>query len=93
MACHCIDLPFLFGNFEAWPDAAMLEGIDPGLGQAISVRFRGAVAAFAHAGEPWPRYDTADRLTMVFGTITGPVRDPAGAAWRDVFTTRKESCL
>ncbi len=91
MACHCIDLPFLFGNFEAWSDAAMLEGFNPGQAQAISTRFRGAVAAFARAGEAWPRYDTADRLTMVFGTITGPVRDPAGAAWRPVFALRKES--
>ena len=92
MACHCIDLPFLFGNFEAWPDAAMLKGIDPRQAQAISALFRGALTGFARTGEAWPRYDAADRLTMVFGPLTGPVRDPAGATWRPVFAVRQESC-
>ena len=28
-ACHCIDLPFVFGNLDAWRAAPMLAGADP----------------------------------------------------------------
>ena len=27
-ACHCIELPFVFGNLDAWPGAGMLDGGD-----------------------------------------------------------------
>jgi para-nitrobenzyl esterase len=30
-ACHCMELPFLFGNSEAWQRAPMLAGADPAL--------------------------------------------------------------
>lgn len=33
---HCFDLPFQFGNFEAWADAPMLGGIDADSFEAIS---------------------------------------------------------
>src|SRR6185312_798567 len=29
-ACHCIEIPFVFGNFDAWRDAPMLAGGDHG---------------------------------------------------------------
>ena len=29
-ACHCIELPFVFGTLDAWRDAPMLAGADPG---------------------------------------------------------------
>lgn len=51
-ACHCIDLPFLFGNFAQWPDAAMLAGGDPAAMEALSARMRAAVAGFATDGNP-----------------------------------------
>ncbi len=51
-ACHCIDLPFLFGNFPQWPDAAMLAGGDPAAMHALSARLRAIVAGFAGGPEP-----------------------------------------
>lgn len=91
MACHCIELPFLFGNFDAWSDAAMLRGFDPAQMQAISAQLRAAVAGFAHGRPPWPCYDNVARTTMVFGTISGPCHDPAGATWRRVFRPHTEN--
>ena len=89
-ACHCIELPFLFGNFEAWPDAAMLQGFDPAQAHGISARLRATLVAFARGGMPWPLYDSTERTTMVYGPITGPAHDPAGASWRRIFQTHSE---
>ncbi len=87
-ACHCIDLPFLFGNPAAWAGAAMLEG---GEIAGLSAAFRACIAGFvtggdpATAGLPWPDYRAGSRTTMVFGEVCGPVGDPAGVAWRAGF--------
>ncbi|MDI6629395.1 MAG: carboxylesterase family protein [Rhodococcus sp. (in: high G+C Gram-positive bacteria)] len=45
-ACHCIELPLLFG--EAWSDAPMLAGNTPPT--ALAARLRGTWAAFAREG-------------------------------------------
>jgi para-nitrobenzyl esterase len=47
-ACHCIELPFLFGTDEAWADAPMLNGqqADPTIGMDM----RQAWTSFAHKG-------------------------------------------
>lgn len=47
-ACHCIDIPFLFGTHDVWP-APMLEGAPKGLENETGLRE--AWAAFLH-GEP-----------------------------------------
>jgi para-nitrobenzyl esterase len=87
-ACHCIDLPFVFGNAIEWPGAAMLEGGDPAEIAGVSAAIGAAFAAFAHGGDPscpalpWPTYQSARRMTMCYGPIIGIVGDPAGIAWR-----------
>jgi para-nitrobenzyl esterase len=89
-ACHCIDLPFVFGNPASWPQAAMLEGGDPGEIASLSATIRAAFTAFAHAGDPscpglaWPRYRPAGRLTMRYGALVGVAGDPAGFTSRAV---------
>jgi para-nitrobenzyl esterase len=63
-ACHCIDLPFLFGNIDLWMAAApMLKGSDWQEVTELSRIYRGAVTAFATSGDPnspglpeWPAY-------------------------------------
>jgi para-nitrobenzyl esterase len=41
-ACHCIDLPFVFGTLDAWREAPMLAGASrPELDRLVSeVQFR-----------------------------------------------------
>ena len=62
-ACHCIDLPFLFGNWDAWRDAPMLAGADPDELADLSAVFQQSIARFAASGDPnapglpsWPAY-------------------------------------
>jgi para-nitrobenzyl esterase len=71
-ACHCIDLPFLFGNFEVWKAAPMLHGANWREVEELSRIFRRAVAAFAENGVPhgaglpdWPAFKS-DRALLHF---------------------------
>jgi len=48
-ACHCIDIPFLFGTHDVW-DAPMLEGAPKGLEKERGLRE--AWAAFLHGERP-----------------------------------------
>ncbi|MEU9452166.1 carboxylesterase family protein [Streptomyces sp. NPDC048277] len=69
-ACHGLDIPLLFGTFEA--DLANLlwagTGVTPEA-EALSTRFRTAWTAFARTGDPgWPAYDTTDRSTQILDT-------------------------
>jgi para-nitrobenzyl esterase len=84
-ACHCIELPFTFGTFDAWPDAPMLEGGDAAQMEALSATLRAQWGRFVRDGAPgpsWPRYDENGRLTMLFGDVCGAVGDPSGLGWR-----------
>lgn len=51
-ACHCIDLPFAFGNHAAWREAPMLGGMDAATFERISAPLRRAITGFAHDGDP-----------------------------------------
>jgi para-nitrobenzyl esterase len=59
--------------------------LGPDAPQALAVRMHEAFAAYAHDGDPgWPAYEAADRLTMVFDTVSAVERDPAATerqAW------------
>lgn len=87
-ACHCIELPFVFGNFAAWADAAMLAGGDRAEMAALSSAVRGAWCEFAESGDPhspgllWPPYLPQTRQTMCFDGVLGIAGDPSGAVWR-----------
>jgi len=76
-ACHCIDLPFLFGNLGVWKDAPMLKGADWREVDELSQKFRGAIAAFASHGDPnghglpsWPPYKKDRAVLHVDRRIT-----------------------
>ena len=84
-ACHCIELPFVFGNLDAWPGAGMLDGGDRHEMEGLSARVRRAWIDFVRdgsAGEDWPGYRQDERWTMRLGRITEPALDPAGLRWR-----------
>ncbi|GAA1939102.1 carboxylesterase/lipase family protein [Amycolatopsis minnesotensis] len=64
-ACHCIELPFLFGDERSWAQAPMLAGADEARTRDLGVRLRASWLDFVHSGQPdgenlaWPRF-TAD---------------------------------
>ncbi len=69
-ACHCLDLPFLFGNLDVWGEAAMLRGADLAEMEALAARLQNQFAAFARSGDPngpglplWPAYE-AERAML-----------------------------
>jgi para-nitrobenzyl esterase len=71
-ACHCIELPFLFGNLDRWAAAPMLAGADKGEVEDLSRLFQGAIAAFAKRGTPdgpglpaWPAYGSSRSILHV----------------------------
>ncbi|KAA2252999.1 carboxylesterase/lipase family protein [Solihabitans fulvus] len=72
-ACHCIELPFVFGNLPAWRDAPMLAGGDPGVQQAIVESVQERWISFVRHGDPlperpprWPTYDKGRRSVLHF---------------------------
>jgi para-nitrobenzyl esterase len=88
-ACHCIELPFVFGTFHAWRDAEMLAGGDVMQMQALSTAMRRAWIAFVRSGDPaheamppWRQHDVERRATMHLGVRIGIAGDPAGLAER-----------
>lgn len=91
LACHCIEIPFVFDNLANWPDAPMLKGADPAELAGLAQAMHRAWVAFAHTGSPnhdgipeWPVYEPGDRQTMRFDRVIGPVRDLAGCGARGV---------
>ncbi len=53
-ACHCIELPFLLGDYEDWKDARMLRGMHREEYERISSEMLSAWTAFARDGS-WPQ--------------------------------------
>lgn len=74
MACHCIEIPFLFGNWATqWPDAAMLAGGDANEMELLSRRMRRCWINFVRAGDPghdeippWPAHQVGNNKFMSF---------------------------
>ncbi|MFF4778655.1 carboxylesterase/lipase family protein [Microtetraspora fusca] len=64
-ACHCIELPLLFGDGDAWRDAPMLAGIAPETLASAGARTRALWSAFARSGVPdgsrWRRHTPRSR--------------------------------
>jgi para-nitrobenzyl esterase len=60
-ACHCIELPFVFGNQPAWRDAPMLGGAVP---SALVDFVQAAWISFVRDGDPgWPVYPSVMHLS------------------------------
>ena len=75
-ACHCLDLPFVFGTREAFATAPMLAGADAREVDALSAVMRASWIAFARTGDPnhralppWPTFDQGRRATMHFADV------------------------
>ena len=88
-SCHCLEIPFVFNNFESWTGSPMLAGADPAQTAGLAQAMHGAWIAFARSGRPdhprlpaWPPYTRDHRMTMRFDSTIGPVSDLAGFDWR-----------
>ncbi|MFI8189631.1 carboxylesterase/lipase family protein [Streptomyces sp. NPDC085946] len=66
-ACHALDLPLLFGTYQADVGALLFAGVESSPeAEALSRRMRASWTAFARGGDPgWPAYDPARRLVQV----------------------------
>ncbi len=79
-ACHCIELPFVFGTLAAW-DAPMLAGIDAGQFRDLSDTMIASWTGFARTGKvalphlPWTAFNETNRETMCFDRIVGMFGD------------------
>jgi len=88
-ACHCVEIPFVFDNFDHWTESPMLKGGDSEEMKGLADAMHRAWIAFAHTGKPdhprlppWPVYRREDRMTMRFDSVIAPVSDLAGLSWR-----------
>ena len=77
-ACHCLELPFLFGNLESW-NAPMLDGMEPYEGRCLTETMQGLWGRFVRGEEYenglWPKF-TAERKAMkVLNNEDNPVQD------------------
>jgi len=82
-AGHCFELPFVFGNFEDWFDAPMLDGIDLTAARSLSACIQEYVLNFVESGDPngghlphWPVYRRSQaqgimRFGEVIETVAG----------------------
>ena len=52
-ACHCIELPFILGDYDDWKDARMLQGMTRSDYDRISAELLSAWTTFARSGS-WP---------------------------------------
>ena len=76
-ACHCLELPFLFGTWAAWADAPMLEGGDRREMEALGHLMRQCWIRFAQGDSPasdrlqWPEFDDSERVILRFAERVG----------------------
>jgi para-nitrobenzyl esterase len=76
-ACHCIELPFVFGTFPAW-DAPMLRGGDASSMAALSARMRRSWTGFVRDLTPsgdgldWPCWKAGARRLMHIDDVMEP---------------------
>ncbi|GIN73150.1 hypothetical protein J14TS2_36250 [Bacillus sp. J14TS2] len=81
-ACHGIELPFIFGNFEAYKDVPILQGADLEVVADLTTAIRSAWIGFIRTGNPgvsipWPFYEPNQRQTMRYASVIGTVGDLA----------------
>lgn len=85
-ACHCLELPFVFGNLAQWAQAPMLAGASREAMRALSRAVQTAIAAFARHGQPkadgladWPLYGQ-QHITLLFDHRIEAVAMPCAPA-------------
>lgn len=74
-AAHCLELPFVFDNFENWSDARLVAGVEAPARDGLSTAMHQAWISFIRTGDPnhaglptWERYTEAGAEMMRFDT-------------------------
>jgi len=83
-ACHTIDIPATFGNFDS-PFAGFLLGGGPPSEDylRLSERLRSSWISFATTGDPgWPQFSTDQALTRIWDAEPSVATDPLAASRR-----------
>ncbi|MFG2875597.1 carboxylesterase/lipase family protein [Streptomyces sp. NPDC048337] len=87
-AAHCLELPFVFDNFDKWSQAPFLTGLNPRVRDGLAATVHASWISFIRTGDPnhdpmprWDRYDRDSRTTMALDSVTAAVGDLAGY-WR-----------
>ncbi|MFC9297112.1 carboxylesterase/lipase family protein [Streptomyces sp. NPDC057011] len=82
-APHCLELPFVFDNFDSWSHAPFLAGMDTRIRDGLARTMHRAWISFIRTGDPnhpamprWDRYDRQSRTTMRFDAVTTAVSHP-----------------
>lgn len=83
-APHCLELPFVFDNFDAWSHAPFVAGMDERIRDALAASMHRAWISFVRTGDPnhpgmprWDRYDRPSHTTMRFDTVISQVSHPS----------------
>ncbi|MFF4010826.1 carboxylesterase/lipase family protein [Streptomyces sp. NPDC001717] len=87
-AAHCLELPFVFGNFDKWSGAPFLAGLSPRIRDGLAAAVHASWISFIRTGDPnqhpmprWERYGRESRTTMTLDSVTTATEDIAGY-WR-----------
>lgn len=98
-AAHCLELPFVFANFDQWAHAPFLAGLDPAVRDGLARTMHRAWIAFARTGDPchpampaWNPYDADTRTTMRFDSVVTALADLAGDSRRLHATSGSGPC-
>jgi para-nitrobenzyl esterase len=86
-ACHCLELPLIFGTESAWADAPMLTGPIDDARDALARFMRATWLSFAEDGRPcaddlWPPYAAQQPTRMTFDETSATAFQTVGATER-----------
>lgn len=83
-ACHCLELPFLFGNFETWKSAPMMIGSSDADNRQVSAHVQDLIITLAHKGDrfdQWPKYERDGRKALSIHVQSEVIELEEGAAF------------
>lgn len=82
-SCHCLELPFVFGTWEAFEDAPMLSSAPLDRAKKIGISMRAAWLQFVNKGDlsapvlpSWPAFTVERPMLMRIGEVFEPVGIP-----------------
>ena len=82
-AAHCLELPFVFDNFDNWSHAPLVDGIESPARDGLCAAMHQAWISFIRTGDPnhaglpkWQRYTEDRPTTMRFDTVSTTTEVP-----------------